>query len=349
VTSSVNTAINVQVFACQNHHSLTASLAGSKATDSTTHKQERKTYMSNLSTFQMSTGNEEQSDISVPEHSGHGISVKQTGGTTVVNQDGSLSQKGYASTAPTENPTFLNRFGNPSASFDPAGSVVIGGMTVSGKVAERVGYVSKDPAGNTQVNQSAVANDSAPDLPPVQELAPVGESVLSESEANAVNSALDGVDDLALGAITASALNSIVTNGDITQAVARYSQSTGVDPEIATAKIQGIVANFTESGSRYLESQVGLSRSEHSEFIQWASENSPQELKAAYQDAMNKNTWKSLGKLVGKYASSVEPSIEALNKANIPNKTSGVDGKTMIQLGNGSWVSLASATRAGLI
>jgi hypothetical protein len=45
----------------------------------------------------------------------------------------------------------------------------------------------------------------------------------------------------------------------------------------------------------------------------------------------------------------VEPTLEALQKAGIPTKTSGTDGKTMIQLGNGSWVSLASATRAGLI
>lgn len=306
--------------------------------------------MSNLSTFQMSTGNEEQSDISVPEHSGHGISVKQTGGTSVINQDGSLSQRGYASTAPTETPVFLNRFGNPSSSFDPDGSVQIGGMTVSGKVAERMGYISKDPAGNTQVNQSAVANDSAPDLPPIpQSQAPTGETVLSESEANMVNSALDGLDDLAVGAISASALNSIVTNGDITQAVNRYSQASGVDPEIATAKIQGVINQFTESGSRYLEQQVGLNKSDHQDFIQWASENVPQELKTAYNDALNKNSWNSLGKLVGKYTTNVEPTLEALQKANIPTKKSGTDGKTMIQLGNGSWVSLASATRAGLI
>ena len=303
--------------------------------------------MSNHQSIQMSTG-DTPSDISVPEHTGNGISVKQTGGTTVINQDGSVSSRGYASSGASETPTFLNKFGNPSASFDPEGSVQIGGMTVSGKVAERMGYISKDPAGNTQVNQSAVANDSAPDLPPPDQTAEQASQDLglSPQELSEVDEQLADLDDHALQAVSASAIGALATTGDLSKAIERYAQTTGAEPSDAEAKVLQTAQKFFDAGGRYLETKVGLPSSDHEAFLEYCRTHQPQQLREAFESITQKNSFIKLGRMVDGFTRNTTPSLEALDKHGIEHRES--NGRTMVKL-KGQWIDLVSARRSALI
>jgi len=298
--------------------------------------------MSNLQSVQMST-NVEETPMSTESDFSNGISIRENVGVLSTNPDGSVSQKGYNSTSATEAPVFLNRFGNPSSTFCADGSVQIGGMTVSGKVAERMGYISKDPAGNNQINQSAVANDSVPDMPAVQQ---TSSFAMDDRSIGEVNSLLDGVSDPEVAAISASAIGGLVA-GDVSQAADRYAKSTGLDPEAAAVKFNQAVQVYSNKASEYLSTQVNLSADDHADLINWSKQNSPAQLREAYEAIAYRNDFSKLGKLVDGYTKSVEPTTAALENAGIQHRQ-GIDGKTTIFL-RGQWISLASAVRAGLI
>ena len=301
----------------------------------------------NYQSLQMQTG-DAPSDISVEEHTGNGISVKQTGGTTVVNQDGSVSSRGFSSSGETEAPTFLNKFGNPSASFDPEGSVQIGGMTVASKVAERMGYISKDQGGNTQVNKSAVANDSALPLPPAEQTAEEASQDLglNPQELANLDDQLSELDDHALSAVSASAIGALATSGDLTKAIERYAQTTGAEPAEAEAKVLQAVQPFFDAGARYLETKVGLPASDHEQFLDYCRTEQPQQLREAFEAITQKNSYIKLGRMVDGFTRNTTPSLEALDNHGIEHRQA--NNRTQVKLNN-QWVDLVAARRSALI
>lgn len=302
----------------------------------------------------MSTG-DTPSDISVDEHTGNGISYKQTGGTTVVNQDGSTSSKGYTTTESLESlaPQFLNEFGNSCSAPVERGSVVITQpdgkkMTLSTAVADRLGFLSKDAGGNNQINQSAIANASAGEAPaPQQSTEEASQDLgLSPQELAGIDEQLSALDDHALSAVSASAIGALATNGDLTKAIERYAQTTGAEPAEAEAKVLQAVQPFFDAGARYLETKVGLPSSDHEQFLEYCRTEQPQQLREAFEAITQKNSYIKLGRMVDGFTRNTTPSIEALDNHGIEHRQA--NGRTQVKLNN-QWIDLVAARRSALI
>ncbi|WP_055128803.1 hypothetical protein [Pseudomonas mediterranea] len=146
----------------------------------------------------------------------------------------------------------------------------------------------------------------------------------------------------------AGAVEAMLDGGDLADVALRYAQDTGFEPADAQGRADFIATVFQEQTSGYLSKEAGLAAEDHDGFYAFCRQ---PENKGMLRDALNSqlhgqdlSKWSTLADA---YCRSVPPSIETLENAGIPVNRS-PSGAVLVQL-KGNWMSLESATKAGLI
>ena len=264
-----------------------------------------------------------------------------------------ISEHGYSSTNAGEGVTVTSESGSPRA-FASKGSDLVKyhGMDVQASTLERMGVMSFDKTTDRyamnaeQPQQQAQPQEQA-------ELTATGDShdkfQMSESENNEVNACLPESltsQPAVMQGITNRAIESLVS-GDLSSTIKSFSQSTGQSPAEATASVGKAMQAFSTAADKYLGKTVGLPQSDIPAFYAWARANAASDLKLAANDIVSKNSFRSLGKMVGAWSQATPPSINALEAAGY-KVTNGSDGKATIMI-NGRQISVAAASKARLI
>jgi stage V sporulation protein SpoVS len=222
--------------------------------------------------------------------------------------------KGGVSSYQPEETSFISASGNYSATFDPNGSVVLpGGITTSAKVAMKMGMISE---------QGQPTAQASPQQAPQQ-----GEQQPQSTDAHesfAMSSGENQIVDDALPANLVGSQVQVVMNqsteaavtGNFDKVVSTLVQSAGISPSEAADRVNQAYSAYAKAGERYLENVVGLKDADdRANFYSWAQESAPQALRGAVAAMIQNNRFQELGKLVGQWADSVPPTIEALQKA----------------------------------
>ena len=170
---------------------------------------------------------------------------------------------------------------------------------------------------------------------------------MSDSENNEINSMIpEGVEGGAIEAITQRGVAAAIS-GDLTHTIAALSQSSGQSPAEATATVNKVVETFTKASNRYLEQTVGMTKGDIPEFYEWAKVHAPSDLKAAVNNMISANNFKSMGQLVGQWSMANPPSEQALISAGYKVQKA-TDGSLTVTI-QGKQMSVKAAAKARLI
>lgn len=231
----------------------------------------------------------------------------------------------------------------------PTDLIQFKGMTIRVDQMEKMGLMQKTASGNYEM---VPESDKA--APAQQEQAAEPADVhdafeLNNAEADSSNQFIPASlsdNPAVMNSITTRAMDAAIT-GDFKSTIAAFSQSTGQSPTEAAASIDGATKGFQQAADRYMSSVIKMPSEDLPAFYEYCRTQQPQELRSAIDQIVNRNSFRSLGKMVNGFAKANPPSPAALTKAGY-QVTMGSDGQALITI-QGKQISVISAARAGLI
>lgn len=259
---------------------------------------------------------------------------------------GDSTSKGQGSFQASEGAAVFSAKGTPKSFIDsPSDLVNYQGMAVQAATLENMGILKLNATGRYDFVEEVATPEQKEQQ---QANADVHDSFqMSEAENSEINSMIpQGVEHGQMQAITSRGVEALMS-GDFTNTITALSQSSGQTPAEASQTITKVIETFTKASNRYLEKTVGMSPDGIQPFYDWAKVHASSDLKAAVNNMIEKNNFKSLGKLVGAYAMANPPSEHALTSAGFKvGKAS--DGSLTVFI-QGKEMSAKAAARARLI
>lgn len=228
----------------------------------------------------------------------------------------------------------------------PSTLLMHGGMQITMATALQLGLVQRDANGNyTEGAPDGVsdgATDSATDeaLDAEQQAQAGGDAPVAFSP-ELETTVTTFADQFAVPIQDALIAQIIGGNTSISQADA---EAAGMSADHATGMAGVAIAAFTGQAQAFMASR-GV---DFAEFTEWAHATEPDAIKSAMRQHAFARTPSAYGALVEKYLRSTPPSAEALAGAGIPTKQAEDGTTTLVQI-KGTWMSLKSATRMGLL
>jgi hypothetical protein len=276
------------------------------------------------------------------------ISSKVSGNTTqrYNGNTGEESSTGQGFHQAAQGAEVFSAKGTPKSFIDsPSDLLNYQGMSVQAQTLENMGILKQNSMGRYDfVEQAATPEQQEQE----QVTADLHDSFqMSEQENNEINTLIpEGIEHGQMQAITNRAMEAAVS-GDLSKTITALSQSSGQSPAEATATVNKVVETFTRASNRYLEQTVGMTKSDIPEFYEWAKVHAPSDLKAAINNVVSTNNFKSMGQLVGQWSMANPPSEHTLNAAGYKTGKAS-DGSITIFI-KGKEISVAAAARARLI
>lgn len=222
------------------------------------------------------------------------------------------------------------------------------GMTIRVDQMEKMGLMHKTASGNYEMVPES--DKATPAQEQAAEPADVHDAFeLNDAEADSSNQFIPASlsdNPAVMNSITTRAMDAAVS-GDFKSTIAAFSQSTGQSPTEAAASIDGATKGFQQAADRYMSSVIKMPSEDLPAFYEYCRTQQPQKLRSAIDQIVNRNSFRSLGKMVNGFAKATAPSPAALTKAGY-KVTLGSDGQPLVTIG-GKQISVISAARAGLI
>ena len=255
--------------------------------------------------------------------------------------------------------TARSKTGTPVTGRPLAGSdtVEVGGQRMSLDVAQRLGFVTKDAAGNWNATAQGNAQATMPEgVKAETKLKDGGTAEAAEAEGFAADEATEA----ALAEIIAAAgegtsmamVQSYLRDGDIdARLIDRAASQAGVEPAAMAEKLEAAMSGMEAAMDARLES---LGVHDHDLLAEWIGQ-SPERLdqmREAVLSLMTSNStagWDALAESYVQSLDQIDPGAveEACEDAGIPVKR--VGGKMILTLPGGAEVSYGVAVRQGLI
>lgn len=233
--------------------------------------------------------------------------------------------------------TARNPNGTAATEIRPTTLVTIDGVqaAVSSWVAQ--GRLHKAPDGSYQ---------EAAGTP---EAAPVDTSDVMPMDAqamDAVNAALDTVDQGSLDGLMATGVAVAVMDMDPRTLEHKFSRVSGLGGEDAAQRLGTMQAAYQAQADTALMSRSGLSAADLPAFYAWAKQNHRGELQQAVHRQLQAHDVSGYRSLADRWFSSTPPSLKAIQAAGLPVRNLGQRDEVFV---SGQWMTPAAAAKVRLL
>ena len=237
--------------------------------------------------------------------------------------------QGFESTARNQN-------GTPVTALLPTTLVVLDGMQGPISSFLATGRLVKTADGTYTEATAApeVATQDTSDVMP-----------LDAQTMDAVNAALDTVDQGSLDGLAATAVAVAVNGLDATTLRAKFTTVSGLGGDDAAQRLGTMQAAYQAQADRALMTRSGLSADDLPAFYDWCKANHRGELQQAVQRQLSSHDVSGYRALADRWFSATPPTLKALTAAGFQTRNLGQADEVFIE---GQWMTPKAAAKVGL-
>ncbi len=231
-------------------------------------------------------------------------------------------------------------FGTPARELTPKTLVEVDGVQVALSVAESIGLVRRDESG--RYVEATADERRAHEAPSQQDDAVQQPEPFAEEQERTLGGLVRDVPAPILDAVLTDIAIKAAETDDLAVNLEEIVSTTGMTPEAATA--------FVEQAAPLFQAQARAAlidvHADPDQFLAWARENRPDELKAAIVNHVRLRSTAGYRALAQTYLRNTVPNIEDLRRFGYEARTEA--GQDMVKV-DGIWMTTRAAARQGRI
>ncbi|MCL1620171.1 hypothetical protein [Ralstonia pseudosolanacearum] len=273
------------------------------------------------------------------------ITFRADGGATTTTTRGSVSASDLTPYSDDDwRSTAKNSYGNPTSKITADSVVEIDGLNAQVDMFVKAGVLMETPDGFELASKVAPQGTNGD----TEEETQVESGVMPAEIVDAVNSALDGMNDSTVqkaGSIGIAAAVGDMTIEDVSAAIAL---DTGMEPTEAAQRTQFVVDAYQAQADHFITSHLGIPSGDLQNFYEFCRQpENKGALQTAVQQQVFGNSMAAFKPLVESYMSNVAPSARALVSRGFETKTA-PNGEELVRI-RGQWMPTKVAAKIGLI
>lgn len=241
--------------------------------------------------------------------------------------------------------TAMTPWGSPARELKPETLVDVGGQMAPLKVAEKMGKVRRDAAGNwIEVAEGERQSSEQQQPSEEEELGGIKAEPFSEADEAALVEAVGDVSTQSLGAVLIPLALEIAETGESSVNIEDVASKLGTTPERAAAIAETVERLFQgQADSSLKELQVDPQK-----FYEWARLHRLDGLRRAVANHLSARSLSDYRTLAKEYLRHTVPDAEGLKQAGYESRLDPTTRELMVKL-RGVWVSVKAAARDGMI